>query len=1718
MRCRNILKRIGAMLLCMMIFLGNIPIVYAADDGEEETPAGELSFIYYDMYGQNGEDLFSVTVEPETLTAGEEVLVTVDYSGNFGWTAEVITESAELPFEMSSESISFEMPEENVTIVLRELEEYEKGELSGEDSVLGEDIGKDHGVTTSKEYEPDISLGKSARWTDIEKGLAELILTEKDTSDWSDNPSDYIIVLDRTRTMAIDDACAWPKFEQKIVAENSVCLNPTHYYYYRNQAVRLIDYKNGQYIHSGEAFHISENSATKLWNHHLNSSGDRITPSLANGCYDRLTLAQNSIKSIMDVLDSQNKNELAGGKKNRVMYWSFSGPTYSDMDYHEDGLWNEVPEFTTDIATAKNNIRYESHAGTYYNNSFERILTKIREKQSDPEYQNIPTKVIFVSDGLQSDDDKNYTSQLASNIKALPNTKIYTILIGNDGGSAAGQLLQSYATDSSCFATVSYNWNAFVSTITAIQKDQFEIGAVEKILTDKIDTRYWEVVGAPVLTDENGSAQLDSLGSSLTWRIPTGEGKTYTCKLKLKLKDEYRYLLSDTFYPTNLDAESADEILIKNDPEKAGAVLTYKIHGGKYDKESRKVGVQTPELKYGTVQVSGTKHWTVTGSHAERLKVSLKRTMPGSTTAVEVNNTITNVTKHWNYAFAVRQMPDGTTYPLIKYNNAGNEITYQIAEAVPEYYIQVHKTDKKENGKLICDLYNEPYKIKAQLTKVDEETKNPLSGAEFTVYTWSKKEKTYVPYKGTTDFGAAPCETGTMNGAEKAVQLKEIEKGTYMTPVWLYYCEDNEGKYRIIETKAPAGYFGDWKEAENVGSDSTVADKNVYDFQISAEVSKNKETISISNAEDGTFTDQRVLATLEFSKNDLESKDLIPQADASLVGAEYELYAAEDIVHQDGTTGVLQEKDTRIPLRHTGFQNGVRIYCYDPDGTDTLLIDNVNRIRIEKLELGNYYLKEKKAGEGYLIDPSIYPVDLSYQGEKIQTVTIEDYKVYEQVKKQALTFYKITGTDKTDRLDPLEGAKFSVYLVSELADGKYKEVPDEELVQKIIDEFRDPTSLDYGALRKCTPAVIYEESDSADVTEGRLVKKVTYQDGTCQEAPEKENAYLAAELESDERGIVRTPKLPYGRYLIVETTVPENLIATRPFIVNVTGDDEDQTVDGDEQGEALDDLVLLMDRPVKSLIRIRKADTFSSQTVLKEGAAYLIRDIEGAWFDYVTAEMTTAQKKAYKDTYGDLVVQYSQGISLGTKENPFVTKKMFSDTDEVTDVYIETPKELPAGIYELEEIQAPEGYVLQGYEGVIGKKEGLPGNKTFYETENSGHWKETPQGKTRFLVSSSEASYDRKIGAFVVDVRQKNEPAIGKISIYAEGEVLTDAKQEGSTFLTQLLEKIAEFFKGFSKEPSGEKEMTAEELDAFKDYVFTYEMKPMAGAEFEIHAAEDIYSQEGEGHAEKLFEKGALVTTLISDENGQTWTGQEDWEKTDIAKGLPLGTYTVTQKKTAEGFYLSEEDQKPREVKITYAGQEVPVIYRDTSYSNPRQQIKLEVKKTDAQTKATLAGAYFGLYAAEDIVNEKGRIIAAKDTLLSVAKTFLKENGEIENAVFSPDLPLGNYYVKELKAPLGYQIDQKSSTVEAGYAGAAIEVLEKTIEIENQKLPIVEEPKLEPEPEPEPEEKPVEIYEAPKPVEPAKTSDAEAPIFWVLLLFTSVTGFGIMAALKRRKQ
>ena len=671
-----------------------------------------------------------------------------------------------------------------------------------------------------------------------------------------------------------------------------------------------------------------------------------------------------------------------------------------------------------------------------------------------------------------------------------------------------------------------------------------------------------------------------------------------------------------------------------------------------------------------------------------------------------------------------------------------------------------------------------------------------------------------------------------------------------------------------------------------------------------------------------------------------------------------------------------------------------------------------------------WQVKEISASAGYLQDPTVYSVSAgvdkltvkdgdTYQAS-LENTTLGEGTLGEQVKKQSLSFYKVTGSDKESSYEAVEGAKFSIFLVSDLEDGRYAALSDAELPQAIMDTYRDSETLDFEVMK---------------------------------------NLSSVAEITSNSRGVVTTPALPYGRYLIVETTTPENKIATRPFVVNVTGDDTDGTVKGDGEGAPLEDLVIAVDRPITSLIRIKKLDASSHKTVLKAGAGYVIHDTDGAWFDYYTAEMTTSQKQAYKEKYGDLVVQSGQGELVGTKENPYTTKKI-SSAESTNNVYVDTPTALPVGTYTLEEVQAPEGYILQGKEGVIAKKTSVTtGNHTFYETEEEGAWDTGTTSTVNIVVSSQEAVFDTDANAFVIAASQQNDPAIGKISVYAEGEKLVSARQDGVTILDRLGDAVSTFF-GYVKGLIGldtpdEEGLTEKELSEYKDYSFTYENGPIEGATFEIRAAEDIYSPEGGDNASKLFSEGDLVVTLTTDGKGQAWTGQEDWDGTEIAKGLPLGKYNITETKAGTGFALSEENSVPREIEITYAGQEIPVIYRDSSYENPRQKVEIEVEKLDTEENVPLSGAVFGLYAKDDIVNAAGRTIVKAGTLLATGETTVGEDESVVKATFTPDLPLGKYYVKELMAPMGYTTTREEISIDATYQDDQREVLSFSETVKN---------------------------------------------------------------------
>ena len=91
---------------------------------------------------------------------------------------------------------------------------------------------------------------------------------------------------------------------------------------------------------------------------------------------------------------------------------------------------------------------------------------------------------------------------------------------------------------------------------------------------------------------------------------------------------------------------------------------------------------------------------------------------------------------------------------------------------------------------------------------------------------------------------------------------------------------------------------------------------------------------------------------------------------------------------------------------------------------------------------------------------------------------------------------------------------------------------------------------------------------------------------------------------------------------------------------------------------------------------------------------------------------------------------------------------------------------------------------------------------------------------------------------------------------------------------------------------------------------------------------------------------------------------------TDTSEPLYLGRYQVLERKAPEGMV---RDPEPKEVVLSYAGQEVSVTNTGVSFSNERQKVEISLKKLLEQNETFSIGMNeewknitFGLFAAEN--------------------------------------------------------------------------------------------------------------------------------------------------------
>ena len=218
------------------------------------------------------------------------------------------------------------------------------------------------------------------------------------------------------------------------------------------------------------------------------------------------------------------------------------------------------------------------------------------------------------------------------------------------------------------------------------------------------------------------------------------------------------------------------------------------------------------------------------------------------------------------------------------------------------------------------------------------------------------------------------------------------------------------------------------------------------------------------------------------------------------------------------------------------------------------------------------------------------------------------------------------------------------------------------------------------------------------------------------------------------------------------------------------------------------------------------------------------------------------------------------------------------------------------------------------------------------------------------------------------------------------------------------------------------------------EHLFNYVTGNLTDVTFNVYAAEAIRA--ADGVSADYYASDELVGSITTDGNG---IAQMD--------NLPLGRYYIVEKETSHGYVL---DNEPRYVDLTYRDQDTPLVTYSADWQNARQRVQVEVLKKEKDSDKVLSGAIFGLYAADDIVSSKGKVLLAKDTLIELKTT--DEEGKIQ---FVADLPVDSrYYIKELAAPDGYVTDQEPQEFTFEYQGSGTSVAEYAFTFEDEQTTV----------------------------------------------------------------
>lgn len=924
-------------------------------------------------------------------------------------------------------------------------------------------------------------------------------------------------------------------------------------------------------------------------------------------------------------------------------------------------------------------------------------------------------------------------------------------------------------------------------------------------------------------------------------------------------------------------------------------------------------------------------------------------------------------------------------------------------------------------------------KVDAELkmTKTDKDSKKGIKGIEFEFFRDStslgkattdengratmpshiEKEFTSETYKETyvsnwNELSSAMQEYAKSQGwftSKEEAQASAEQKAQNDLNVKIQAYQNESHVYKAVEVNSGKYYYLDPQTTvskEITGGGTVELNKDNQRYTLSIILDKFDEDIhQVANGmtEDQFNEYMKNGGNLNISNNSGSKKT---QGDATLNGAVYGLYAADDIYNPENQSEIIYHKGDKV-MEVTTDENGYAdTSAYkDKNGKSGLYFANKQSCW--------YYWKEIKAPIGYEKSDLYYPVT-----KEMMTQDGEPYHF----------------TIKSQSSDKVRTGKF-------------------ELAKFITDGSTEITKAEVDAEFTAVAEKYYKQANYKMDEAIQLAMK----DGTKKEY---------AVLKTDKTGTAYSPDLAYGSYIIMQTAKGSNgqetEILSEPFKFVVSETTDGQTfvygedAKGNHIGSSSDGNVhfYINNKPFESYAQIVKKDADTGKMVSLNYATFklqMLDENEKLVKNYSKKTIRTDEDgyvsmKVGSTWYSEFTTNSDNRISVGSKfMNFFASNKNYEENEDYDKGKVKLPVPLPVSKYRLTEITAPDNFVISKESKVFEIKSSNVSGKDedgepvieieMSNKEVKGQLSVKKEGEVLTSISSDKNgnivfNYETKgIAGAVYEVRAREDiidPADGSI-MYEAGTVLDTittgkdgvAKSKKLPLAKLEIEEIQapEGFTIIYGIQKAELEYEDQNTELVFDSVTYFNERqkldlsiikkdaetntPLAGSTFGVYASEDIKSADGK----ILVAKGTLIESATSDSDGLV----------DFDADYPLSHYEIKEIKPSIGYATNKEVLK---VDGTYQGQDIPVIEYQKEVLN--EMTKVEVSKQDITDESEIEGAHMMLYP-------KGQPGEMFEMWIS------GQDGKKEDGSIKPHLIKGleinkTYILHEESSPYGYAL------------------------------------------------------------------------------------------------